>query len=119
MDRRRPPGTRARGPSLSLADAAISSRNIWSRSRIGTPLGWDVVSFDWRSQGESRGHIKGGHLDSFDPLVADAASLLKEVIETSEGPHVRDRPFHGRTPAASRARRSTGRRSRPQSSSRR
>lgn len=51
-------------------------------------LGWNVVSFDWRSQGESRGHIKGGHLDSFDPLVEDAASLLKEVIETSEGPHV-------------------------------
>jgi lysophospholipase len=50
--------------------------------------GWNVISFDWRSQGESRGDIKGGHLDSFDPLVADAALLLEEVIASAPGPHV-------------------------------
>src|SRR4028119_2158077 len=43
-------------------------------------LGWDVVSFDWRSQGGSRGDIKGGHLDNFDPLVADIAALLKDLL---------------------------------------
>jgi lysophospholipase len=49
--------------------------------------GWNVTSFDWRSQGESRGDIKGGHLDSFDGLVADGAALIGDWLE-GEGPHV-------------------------------
>jgi lysophospholipase len=49
--------------------------------------GWNVTSFDWRSQGESRGNIKGGHLDSFDQVVADGAALIAEWSR-GEGPHV-------------------------------
>jgi lysophospholipase len=50
--------------------------------------GWNIVSFDWRGQGHSRGHIVGGNFTDFDPLVADGAALLAEVIERSPGPHV-------------------------------
>ena len=49
---------------------------------------WNVTSFDWRSQGESRGDIEGGHLDSFDPLLADGSELLKEWMDRTAGPHV-------------------------------
>src|SRR3712207_2289598 len=31
--------------------------------------GWNVTSFDWRSQGESRGNIVGGHLETFDDVL--------------------------------------------------
>ena len=50
--------------------------------------GWNVVSFDWRGQGASRGDIAGGHLDSLDPLVDDLAALLMELRDASPGPHV-------------------------------
>lgn len=49
--------------------------------------GWNVTSFDWRSQGESRGDVKGGHLDSFDPVVEDGAALIGEWLQ-GKGPHV-------------------------------
>jgi len=50
--------------------------------------GWNVASFDWRGQGESRGTIKGGHLDSFDPLIDDANSIVAEWLATTPAPHV-------------------------------
>jgi lysophospholipase len=50
--------------------------------------GWNVVAFDWRSQGGSRGDIVGGHLDSFDLLVDDLAALIDDWREVSPGPHV-------------------------------
>lgn len=50
--------------------------------------GWNVTSLDWRGQGESRGNIKGGHLDSFDPLVADFAALAEHWLAAHPGPHV-------------------------------
>lgn len=50
--------------------------------------GWNVTSFDWRSQGASRGEIEGGHLDSFEPLVADGADLIKAWAAETQGPHV-------------------------------
>src|SRR3546814_6229454 len=50
--------------------------------------GWNVDSFDWRGQGESRGTIVGGHVESFDPLVADCAALLEQWIEATPLPHV-------------------------------
>ena len=49
--------------------------------------GWNVTSFDWRSQGGSRGDIIGGHLDSFDPLVEDGAALLEHWLSETPGPH--------------------------------
>lgn len=51
-------------------------------------LGWNVTSFDWRSQGESRGNIRGGHLDSFEALTADGAALIKAWSAEAPGPHV-------------------------------
>jgi lysophospholipase len=50
--------------------------------------GWDVSTFDWRSQGGSRGDIEGGHLDSLDPLVDDLAALIAEWVAEVPGPHV-------------------------------
>lgn len=50
--------------------------------------GWNVLAFDWRGQGGSAGNIVGGHLDSFDPLIADGAALLKHWFERFSGPHV-------------------------------
>lgn len=50
--------------------------------------GWNVVSFDWRGQGHSRGDIVGGNFTDFDPLVADGAALLDSVLAERPGPHV-------------------------------
>lgn len=50
--------------------------------------GWAVTGFDWRGQGASQGDIVGGHLDSFDPLVADLAALLADLRASRPGPQV-------------------------------
>ena len=50
--------------------------------------GWNVTSLDWRGQGGSRGSIVGGHLESFDPLVADGAALIRRWLDRHPGPHV-------------------------------
>ena len=49
--------------------------------------GWNVTSLDWRGQGGSRGDIKGGHLDSFDPLAADFGALARQWLAERPGPH--------------------------------
>ncbi|HEX8533069.1 MAG TPA: alpha/beta hydrolase [Allosphingosinicella sp.] len=49
--------------------------------------GWNVTSFDWRSQGESQGSIKGGHLDSFDDVLSDGAALIEDWLQGAR-PHV-------------------------------
>lgn len=51
-------------------------------------LGWAVASFDWRGQGDSRGEIIAGHLDSLDPLVGDLHMLLKRWMAAAPAPHV-------------------------------
>jgi lysophospholipase len=50
--------------------------------------GWNVTSFDWRGQGQSRGTIKGGHLDDFDALVEDGRALMATWIAENPGPHI-------------------------------
>lgn len=50
-------------------------------------VGWHVTAFDWRGQGGSAGDIERGHIESFDPLVADGAALIAEWIENTPGPH--------------------------------
>jgi lysophospholipase len=50
--------------------------------------GWNVVSFDWRGQGHSRGTIVGGNFTDFDPLVRDGGELIENVIAAAPGPHV-------------------------------
>jgi lysophospholipase len=49
--------------------------------------GWNVLAFDWRGQGGSAGEIIGGHLDSFDPLVADGAALIGQWFGRHSGPN--------------------------------
>lgn len=50
--------------------------------------GWNVASFDWRGQGDSRGDIVGGHLVSFDPLLDDIDGLLADWLKATPGPHI-------------------------------
>lgn len=50
--------------------------------------GWNVTSFDWRGQGDSRGTIRGGHLESFDPLLHDFGGLVQHWLEKTAPPHV-------------------------------
>ncbi len=50
--------------------------------------GWNVTSFDWRSQGASRGTIENGHLDSLAPLVQDASELIQDWMSRTAAPHV-------------------------------
>ena len=47
--------------------------------------GWNVTSFDWRGQGDSRGTIQGGHLESFDPLIDDFDALVAEWRAATPG----------------------------------
>jgi lysophospholipase len=49
---------------------------------------WNVTAFDWRGQGGSRGTIRGGHYDSFDPIVADLAALIAAWSADHPGPLV-------------------------------
>ena len=49
--------------------------------------GWNVASFDWRSQGGSQGSVRGGHLDSFEDVLSDFAAFAEDWVQ-GEGPHV-------------------------------
>lgn len=49
--------------------------------------GWNVMAFDWRGQGGSRGDIVGGNLTSFDPLIDDLDALIADWRAASPGPH--------------------------------
>ncbi len=50
--------------------------------------GWNVVSFDWRGQGHSRGSIVGGNFTDFDPLVGDMDAILAELARVRPAPLV-------------------------------
>jgi lysophospholipase len=88
IDWRQPDGAAARGTLVfaggrgDFIEKYLEAQNHWFR------LGWNVVSFDWRGQGGSRGDVKGGHLDELDPLVDDLAALLAELREETPGPQV-------------------------------
>jgi lysophospholipase len=88
MDWSPPPGAEARGTLLfaggrgDFIEKYLEPLAYWPRA------GWNVTSFDWRSQGDSRGDIAGGHLDSLDPLVADLEALAGELRAGAEGPLV-------------------------------
>ncbi|HEX9963791.1 MAG TPA: alpha/beta hydrolase [Allosphingosinicella sp.] len=59
----------------------LEAQDHWHR------LGWNVASFDWRGQGASQGDRPGGHIDSFDTLVADLAGLIDAWMAATPGPH--------------------------------
>jgi lysophospholipase len=88
MDWRQPKGAAARGTLVFAGGRGDFIEKYLEPLAHWHARGWDVISFDWRSQGESRGNIKGGHLDSFEPLVADIGALLKDVVENENGPNV-------------------------------
>lgn len=50
--------------------------------------GWNVVSFDWRGQGDSRGDVVGGNVPSLDPLVEDLSAIVDLWRAVMPGPHV-------------------------------
>ena len=88
MEWQQPPGKAPRG-SLIFANGRgdfiekyLEPLGHWHAA------GWNVTAFDWRGQGGSRGDIVAGHLDSFDPVVADGAALLAKWMEEHQGPHV-------------------------------
>lgn len=88
MDWPQPAGGAVRGSLIfaggrgDFIEKYLEALACWHQRR------WNVTSFDWRGQGESRGDIVGGHLDSFDSLVEDGAGLVGDWLERTPGPHV-------------------------------
>jgi lysophospholipase len=88
LDWLQPRGDRVRGSLLfasgrgDFIEKHIEIYAHWHRR------GWNVTTFDWRSQGGSRGDIVGGHLDSLDPLVDDLEGLMAAWSAGTPGPHV-------------------------------
>lgn len=88
MDWPKAPDARARGSLLFVGGRGDFIEKYLEPLAHWQAQGWNVSSFDWRGQGESRGTIRGGHLDSFDPLVDDIDALVGEWIAATPGPHV-------------------------------
>jgi lysophospholipase len=88
MDWAQPAGIEARGSLLwaggrgDFIEKYLEPLTHWHRR------GWNVTSFDWRGQGESRGTIKHGHLQDFAPLIEDAGALVDEWLCATPDPHV-------------------------------
>ena len=87
MDWPQPKGSEVRGSLLFAGGRGDFIEKYLEPLGHWHSRGWNVTSFDWRSQGESRGDIEGGHLDSFDDLVADGAALIAGWLN-GPGPHV-------------------------------
>ena len=87
LDWTQPAGTRARGSILFANGRGDFIEKYLEPMAHWHGLGWNVASFDWRGQGESRGTIRNGHLDSFDALVEDGAGLLAAWLSETPGPH--------------------------------
>lgn len=88
LERRQKKAAGARGSLLfaggrgDFIEKYLETQDHWHRR------GWNVTAFDWRGQGGSQGDLPGGHLDSFDTLVADLAELIGSWLRGSPGPHV-------------------------------
>ena len=87
MDWPQPEGAPARGSLLFAGGRGDFIEKYLEAQAHWHGRGWHVTAFDWRSQGGSRGDIVGGHLDSFDPLVADLAALIESWSAAAPGPH--------------------------------
>ncbi len=88
LDWPQPEGARARGSLIFAGGRGDFLEKYLEPLCHWHARGWNVASFEWRGQGGSRGDIVGGHVESFDPLVADAASLVANWRATRPGPHV-------------------------------
>ena len=88
MDWPQPAGADARGSLLFAGGRGDFVEKYLEPLAHWHAAGWNVTSFDWRGQGDSRGTIVGGHVESFDPLVDDCTALLEDWIRRTPGPHV-------------------------------
>ena len=88
MDWLQPPAAKSRGSLLFAGGRGDFIEKYVEAHAHWNERGWGVTAFDWRGQGASRGTIRGGHLDSLDPLVDDLAALIAEWRAASPGPHV-------------------------------
>ncbi|MGQ0559118.1 MAG: alpha/beta hydrolase, partial [Sphingosinicella sp.] len=88
MDWPQPAGAKLRGTLLFAGGRGDFIEKYLEAQAHWHGRGWNVVAFDWRSQGASRGDIVGGNVESFDPLVEDLAALLAELAASSPAPHV-------------------------------
>lgn len=88
LDWPRPDGAAARGSLIFVGGRGDFVEKYLEALGHWHAQGWNVTAFDWRGQGDSRGDIVGGHLDSFDPLVADGAALIADWIAATPAPHV-------------------------------
>ena len=77
LDLRQPAGRAVRGRLLFAGGRGDFIEKYLENHLHWHDRGWNVTVFDWRGQGGSRGSIRGGHLDSLDPLVDDLAALVE------------------------------------------
>lgn len=87
MDWPQAPDTGARGSLLFAGGRGDFVEKYLEPLAHWHSRGWNVTAFDWRGQGESRGTIQGGHLDSFEPLVDDVEAFVSEWLAATSGPH--------------------------------
>lgn len=83
-----PPGTKVRGSLVFANGRGDFIEKYLEPLAYWHDRGWNITSFDWRSQGQSQGHLRNGHLESFDQLVLDGADLIRASISEAPGPHV-------------------------------
>jgi lysophospholipase len=88
MDWTQPNGVAARGSLLFAGGRGDFIEKYLEPIAHWHDRGWNVISFDWRGQGHSRGSIVGGNFTDFDPLVVDLDAILAEMVAERPGPHV-------------------------------
>jgi lysophospholipase len=88
LDWLQPKGTKPRGSLLFAGGRGDFIEKYIEAHAEWHARGWNVTTFDWRSQGGSRGDIEGGHLDSLDPLVDDLEALVAHWRAHTPGRHV-------------------------------
>ena len=88
MDWTQPAGAEPRGSLLFAGGRSDFIEKYLEAYAHWHAAGWNVMAFDWRGQGGSRGDIAGGNLTSFDPWVDDLAALIADWRGSSPGPHV-------------------------------
>jgi lysophospholipase len=87
LDWRQEPGAPVRGSLLFVGGRGDFIEKYLEAAAHWHARGWNVTTFDWRGQGGSRGTIRDGHYDSFDPVVADLDALIAGWSAEAPKPH--------------------------------
>lgn len=87
MDWRQPAGAAVRGSLLFIGGRGDFIEKYLEIHRWFHATGWNVMTFDWRGQGGSRGAAGANYL-SFDPLIEDLGALIANWRAGAPGPHV-------------------------------